>query len=80
MSKLWWPTDSNWQKNTQHTCWTEKADRFFMDRVVKLEAGTTEPLSFEKWHDNICGSSSLQHINSLITSVSEDFVRSHVGA
>ncbi|KAF8810948.1 hypothetical protein BYT27DRAFT_7055584, partial [Phlegmacium glaucopus] len=52
-SKSWWPTDSNWQKNAQHTHWTERSDYFFRTRHEKLQAGTAEPLNFEQWRQNI---------------------------
>ena len=75
----WWPTDSNWQKNTQHTRWTEKSDRFFLGHLAKLQAGTQEPLNFDQWHTLICRSSSIQCINKFISSASQTFVMSHVG-
>jgi hypothetical protein len=61
-------------------CWTEKSDHFFEDRLAKLQAGNAEPLSFEKWRQNIRGSSGIRRINGVTTSASEAFVRSHVGA
>ncbi|KAF8817246.1 hypothetical protein BYT27DRAFT_7055201, partial [Phlegmacium glaucopus] len=51
--KSWWLMDSNWQKNAQHTCWTERSDHFFRTWLKKLQAGTAEPLNFEQWWQNI---------------------------
>jgi hypothetical protein len=67
-SKSWWPTDSNWQNNAQHTHWTEKSEGFFSDRLATLRAGTTEPYNFKKWRQIILGSSVSRRINNNISS------------
>ena len=72
-SKSWWPTDSNWQKNAQHTRWTEKSDHFFKSRLAKYRAGTGEPSNFEQWRQIIRGSSITRRINSKIGSAYEVF-------
>ena len=77
-SKSWWPTDSNWQKNIQHTCWTEKADHFFTTRLEKLQAGTAEPLNFEQWCQHISALSSIRRINGFISSAYKYFVKAHL--
>jgi hypothetical protein len=77
--KSWWPTDSNWQNNSQHTRWTEKSDSFFESRLAALQRGTAVPLNFEEWRTRIRGSSSTRRIKAFISSASEDFVRAHVG-
>jgi hypothetical protein len=78
-SLSWWPTDSNWQKNAQHTRWTEKSEQFFSKRLEKLRAGTVQPLNFEKWRTNIRGSSATRRINSMISSAYKDFVKANLG-
>ncbi|KAF8798504.1 hypothetical protein BYT27DRAFT_7264657 [Phlegmacium glaucopus] len=77
-SKSWWPMDSNWQKNAQHTHWTERSDHFFRTRHQKLQAGTAEPLNFEQWRQNICGSSSTWRVNNFVTSSYQKFVEAHL--
>ncbi|KAF8813278.1 hypothetical protein BYT27DRAFT_7084901, partial [Phlegmacium glaucopus] len=76
--KYWWPTDSNWQKNAQHTRWTERSDHFFRTRHQKLQAGTAEPLNFEQWRQNIRGSSSTRRVNNFVTSSYQKFVEAHL--
>ena len=79
-SKSWWPTDSCWQTNAQHTRWTEKSDYFFTTRSALLRAGTAEPKNSSEWRQDIRGSSVTRQINSKINLAYKDFVRSHVGA
>jgi hypothetical protein len=67
-STSWWPTDSNWQKNAQHSRWTEKSDHFFNTRLEKYRAGTEGPANFDRWRQLIHGSSTSRHINTKISS------------
>ena len=77
-SKSWWPTDSNWQKNSQHTRWTEKSEHFFSTRLAKLRAGDGEPKNFEDWRQSIRGSSVTRRINSKISSAYKKFVETNL--
>lgn len=78
-SRSWWPTDSIWQKNAQHTRWTEKSDHFFTSRLQKLQAGIAQPLNCTEWRKQIRGSNSIRHIKNVISSASHDFVKAHIG-
>ena len=77
-SKSWWPTDSNWQKNSQHTRWTEKSEHFFSTRLAKLRAGDGEPKNFKDWRQSIRGSSVTRRINSKISSAYKKFVETNL--
>ena len=77
-SRSWWPTDSCWQTNAQHTRWTEKSDKFFKDRLLKLQAGTEEPLRTKEWRNQIRGSSSIRAVNNFVSSSFQNFISSNL--
>ena len=76
----WWPTDSIWQSNAQHTRWTKKEDKWFVTWLLKICQGQQGPLNAEGWRKQIRGSSTLRRINKFVTETFDRFVDAEVTA
>ena len=76
----WWPTDTVWQTNAQHTRWTEKADNWYVKRLEKIRQGQEGPFNSDRWRTEIRGSSKLRRINNSVANAFNRFVDSHVTA
>ncbi|KAF8181576.1 hypothetical protein BJ912DRAFT_854611 [Pholiota molesta] len=51
--KYWWPPHSSWIKWSTQLHWTATYERFFHDRLQKLQSGTAGPLTASEWKSKI---------------------------